>query len=585
MTPSQQRRANAGGLLDVATTAGNAIGNWWDVQHPMDKLALGTAPIPILGDVTGLAADARMFAQEPESRTPLNFGLSALGALPFVPAMSAIVRGYGQHGDDVADALKGYDNSVDARIGANDRSITLSKIIVDEAERGKGIGSDFMGDLTNYADQKQLPIQLSPTSEFGSSPKRLKEFYKKAGFIENKGNNRDFEISETMYRNPEKTSGNLDLANDAPEAIDYRGAHQAPSAIKGTSLDDISAIYPDDVYSSNGLRYYGSGLDGDAESLDIMRKAAGNPDAEITIYRSVPKGVTEINAGDWVGLSEDYVKQHGNAHVDNGAYDILSKKVKASTLNTSGDALTEWGYNPSVDEGLLGMPKAPQDDALKLAQKNAALSIEDGGLGLPENNTAMDRASAMGNNTEAWHYSRGNENITDIRDGNLNLSILDSLGMHSGAIDAATDRASNTRSINPNTGMRDEALGAFYPLKINTERQMLNQTGNPYTESELSAILDLRLRKEFNGEPWENKAKGLLRDAIWGEYDSIPYINEVEGKGSISYITPKGKVRSANAAFDPMRRESANLLAGIGGIGLTGLLGYNMQDEGPQGLY
>ena len=121
MTPAeraaQQRRANGGGLLDAATTAGNAIGNWWDVQHPMDKLAIGTAPIPIAGDIIGMLADARMFAQEPESRTPLNFGLSALGALPFVPAMSATVRGYGQHGDDVADALKGYDNNALSRNG------------------------------------------------------------------------------------------------------------------------------------------------------------------------------------------------------------------------------------------------------------------------------------------------------------------------------------------------------------------------------------------------------------------------------------------------------------------------------------
>ena len=581
MTPSQQRRANAGGLLDVATTAGNAIGNWWDVQHPMDKLALGTAPIPILGDVTGLAADARMFAQEPESRTPLNFGLSALGALPFVPAMSAIVRGYGQHGDDVADALKRYDNSVDARIGANDRSITLSKIIVDEAERGKGIGSDFMGDLTNYADQKQLPIQLSPTSEFGSSPKRLKEFYKKAGFIENKGNNRDFEISETMYRNPEKTSGNLDLANDAPEAIDYRGAHQAPSAIKGTSLDDISAIYPDDVYSSNGLRYYGGGLDGEAESLDVMRKAAGNPDAEITIYRSVPKGVTEINAGDWVGLSEDYVKQHGNAHVDNGAYDILSKKVKASTLNTAGDALTEWGYNPSVDEGLLGMPKAPQDDALALGQKNAALSIEDGGLGLPENNTAMDRASAMGFDidTTYMHESPNKSPINKIEGG----------GDFGGIFALPNERAGYYNNVSE-FHLRGEPF---------SDDDIYDVASNNYEG--VARIIKKNLGEDVDVDEYldyiatfDNVPSGVIEDSYSGLQKARAEIARLGGASAVTQpdefsntvqLLGGKDLRSANARFDPTKTGSSNLLAGVGGIGLTGLLGYNMQDEGPQGLY
>ena len=57
-----------------------------------DKLegaALATSAIPGVGDVLGLAADARRYATDPESRNPLNFGLSALGALPFVPGMTA----------------------------------------------------------------------------------------------------------------------------------------------------------------------------------------------------------------------------------------------------------------------------------------------------------------------------------------------------------------------------------------------------------------------------------------------------------------------------------------------------------------
>jgi len=74
---------------------GSRAKNMFTSMHPMDQVALTTAPFPILGDVTGLAADARMFSQEPESRTPLNFGLSALGALPFIPAASSIKAFHG----------------------------------------------------------------------------------------------------------------------------------------------------------------------------------------------------------------------------------------------------------------------------------------------------------------------------------------------------------------------------------------------------------------------------------------------------------------------------------------------------------
>ena len=58
-------------------------------MHIMDALALVTSPFPVVGDATGIAADARRFIQEPESRTPLNYALAGAGAaLPFFPAMT-----------------------------------------------------------------------------------------------------------------------------------------------------------------------------------------------------------------------------------------------------------------------------------------------------------------------------------------------------------------------------------------------------------------------------------------------------------------------------------------------------------------
>ena len=45
-----------------------------------------TALIPIAGDILGLANDVNQMRQNPEQRTPLNIGMAALGALPFIPA-------------------------------------------------------------------------------------------------------------------------------------------------------------------------------------------------------------------------------------------------------------------------------------------------------------------------------------------------------------------------------------------------------------------------------------------------------------------------------------------------------------------
>lgn len=61
-------------------------------QGLLDVAASGLGPVPIVGDLFGLGADASRFYNEPESRTPLNFGLAALGLLPFVPSGVGAVK-------------------------------------------------------------------------------------------------------------------------------------------------------------------------------------------------------------------------------------------------------------------------------------------------------------------------------------------------------------------------------------------------------------------------------------------------------------------------------------------------------------
>ena len=82
--------------------------------------------------------------------------------------------------------------------------MTLSRIEVPKEMRGQGVGTQAMQDLVNYANQQGKTIALSPSTDFGgTSVGRLKDFYKQFGFVENKGRNKDFEISESMYRLPE----------------------------------------------------------------------------------------------------------------------------------------------------------------------------------------------------------------------------------------------------------------------------------------------------------------------------------------------------------------------------------------------
>lgn len=87
-------------------------------------------------------------------------------------------------------------------IAESPKAIDLSRIVVPKEMRGQGVGSSVMQDLIDYADQTGKQVRLSPTSDFGGSPTRLKKFYKEFGFVENRGRNKDFSTRETMIRNP-----------------------------------------------------------------------------------------------------------------------------------------------------------------------------------------------------------------------------------------------------------------------------------------------------------------------------------------------------------------------------------------------
>lgn len=81
-------------------------------------------------------------------------------------------------------------------------TITVSQIVVPKDERSEGKGSAAMKVLINYADKTNQRIVLSPSTSFGGSRGRLTEFYKRFGFVDNKGKNKDFTTQELMIRVP-----------------------------------------------------------------------------------------------------------------------------------------------------------------------------------------------------------------------------------------------------------------------------------------------------------------------------------------------------------------------------------------------
>lgn len=98
---------------------------------------------------------------------------------------------------------EGLGVDLEAYLNQKTATVSLPRIFVRKDQRGEGLATKAMKDLCLYADEYKLTIVLSPSTDFGaSSVGRLKKFYERFGFVQNKGRNRDFAISDSMYRIP-----------------------------------------------------------------------------------------------------------------------------------------------------------------------------------------------------------------------------------------------------------------------------------------------------------------------------------------------------------------------------------------------
>jgi hypothetical protein len=123
----------------------------------------------------------------------------------------------------------------------------------------------------------------------------------------------------------------------------YRaGGHQPPDTEYGAPMHDIENMMPD-YYKMP--RVYRSYNDFDGESESVIMNSRGKPDTPTTVYRAVPKGVKDINPGDWVTTSPSYAKQHLTGALD-GKGEILSRPATAGELYSEGNSIHEWGWHP-----------------------------------------------------------------------------------------------------------------------------------------------------------------------------------------------------------------------------------------------
>lgn len=154
-------------LPEAYGMAGRAVGSdnavvRWARDNPLDAAALAVAPVPVLGDVAGLANDLRHYATEPESRTLGNAALTALGVLPFIPAMAGVVRGV-----DTASAASRADAAKGIRLGSDPAAAELDISTPARMARAREMGFD-VGRPVYHGTAADIPaFDVSRTGDIG----------------------------------------------------------------------------------------------------------------------------------------------------------------------------------------------------------------------------------------------------------------------------------------------------------------------------------------------------------------------------------------------------------------------------------
>lgn len=361
--------AGAGkGLLKVAeATKGLPVGmSIKDVSSPynFDKVFHGGASkvsIPDLsksGSVSGIKEEGSAFWVTPSKESAKNFGNLAsknpiVSEFSFSPKNPLVVD-YPVKSifDGSFEKLK-IDSLNKARLEGND-SVIFKQMGAGEKLLEDEIAIIDTSIISASKKTKGLPVGMS-----------IQDVSKPAVNLQTLANEAMWELrANPTAANKEKYIAARDAAanefvalRDKPEApqiaqesIGYQGQHTAPMKDSGKPLWDLSGVYPEDFYSSQGARYYGHGEDlaRDSRIVSQIQSFKGRPDRPVTVYRAVPKDVpkgTGINKGDWITTDLQYAKEHGKGSLG-GDYKIIKKTVKARDIFTNGDSIYEFGYDP-----------------------------------------------------------------------------------------------------------------------------------------------------------------------------------------------------------------------------------------------
>jgi hypothetical protein len=319
----------------------------------------------------------------------------------------------------------------------------------------------------------------------------------------------------------------------------------------GGELVNVNPSAFDEAYSKTGWQYVGEkgkdGISGRYEKFENYLKDA----------KSIEASNVSVNKDGGIVFGDG---RHRYAVLRDMGLDELPIVMDKESIKNA----KKFGYLTDSPKNAI----APRQEALDKAQRNAALPVEEGGLGLPKDNTPEMRAEAMGYDVPAYHgttvwEAEDGRKLGDIEAFNR-LASTEIVGRKP-SIDQVGIFASD-RPDQLGAGMYSGSQGAIYPLMLRMENpkstsfeQMARTASNLSSGEPLGAGVVPRVS---DVEPYRQMLREQGFDSlILRAKQGSPY---TEFKDQTGYVLlDPSQIRSRNAAFDPKRRNEADILAGL----------------------
>ena len=247
------------------------------------------------------------------------------------------------------------------------KGYVLSKIEVSGDERNAGQGTKAMQDIVDRMDREGAIIALTPDDAFGGNKNRLIKFYKRFGFVPNKGRNKDFRFRETMIRYPQSNESVNEVSKEEFDAIqngyvdiefdkkwwpldnDYpliKHIGKAIGATSWTSWGKVGVPWSEKEMIGGGGTYM---LKGDFGHILLDAAKSFKPEKILMSQISTSERGAGIG-GKVMNAIKSYADQKG---LPITIYKVTNKKFfdKFEWLTKTGEDTYEYKLNESVNEG------------------------------------------------------------------------------------------------------------------------------------------------------------------------------------------------------------------------------------------